>query len=102
MRAQAAGHGVDGEITRQLEEVPSALDQHSVETSLKQVSIQAVLLVEGLCVCAIQVLHAPRKIGIRRLHNQVIVVRHQAVAVTPPASSAGYPDKESQEAQVVF
>lgn len=102
MRAQAAGDGVDGEVTSQLEEVPRAFDQHRMETSLKQVSVEAVLLVEGLCVCAIQVLHTAREIGARRLHNQVIVIRHKAVAVTPPASLARDSDEESQEPQVIL
>ena len=36
---------------------------------------------------AVELMHAFRQIGIRRLHQQVVVVRHQAVGMTDPVES---------------
>ena len=85
MFAQAACDGVDGEISRELEEVPRAFDEDRMEASLKEVSVYTVLLIERLAICPIQMPHSGRQIGVRRLHDQVVVIRHQAIAVTTPA-----------------
>jgi hypothetical protein len=41
--------------------------------------------VEGLRVFTVQALHPGRKIRVRRLDDQVVMVRQQAVPVEPPA-----------------
>ena len=54
-------------------------------------------LIEGLCIHAVQPLHADRQAGMRRLEQQMNVVVHQAVRETAPPS---FLDREPKQAQV--
>jgi len=63
------------------------IDNHRVITALQQVPASMVLSVEPLSVNAIEVAHASGQIGLRRSHQEVIVVSHLAVGVHAPMKS---------------
>ncbi len=77
---------VPSEVPREFEEVPITFDLPGVEATLKEVPVAPMPMVEVLCVTAVQPLHPTREVARRRLEHEVIVVRHQAVAVPDPAS----------------
>lgn len=52
--------------------------------TLKEVPDAPATAVEGLGVDAVQVAHTAGEVGIERAHEQVVVVRHQAVAQAAP------------------
>jgi hypothetical protein len=82
--AQASVHWIQGEVARELDEVPSALDEDRVESSLKEVSVDDVSVIERLCVCAVQLLHALGQVRLQRLEDEVVMVGHEAVAMAEP------------------
>jgi hypothetical protein len=51
---------------------------------LEQVPPSPVPLIESLRVESIQLSHADRKVAIRRLNENVVVIAHEAVSVTDP------------------
>jgi hypothetical protein len=65
-------------------------------------SIETMLLVESLRVRAIETLHPEGEIGIWCLDDEVVMVRHQAVAMATPTSLSGYHGEESEEPCVVI
>jgi hypothetical protein len=57
------------------------LDQLRPVAAAEEVVLAAVLLVEGARVAAVQVPHARGEVRARGLHDQVVVVSHQAARV---------------------
>jgi hypothetical protein len=80
---------VQRQVFRQLEEVRVGLDRHRVESSLEEMTCEAVTSVEGLSVDAVQPLKAARKRRSADLDHKVVVVRHQAVRVKSPVGLRG-------------
>ena len=62
-----------------------ALHQHGMVAALEYVAGAVVAPVEGLGVHAVQIAHAAREVGRRRLEHEVIMVAHQAIGVAQPA-----------------
>jgi len=79
---------VSREIPSELDQVPVPFDLAGIEAALEEVSLKGVSMVEVLRITAVQPLHAPRKIAGRSLDDEVVVVRHEAVAVANPPSCA--------------
>lgn len=82
--AEAGSYGVQCEIPRELEKVPVALHEHRVESALEDVTVQRVNSIEGLSESPVEPLHPIREIACRCLEDEVIVIRHQAVAEAAP------------------
>ena len=78
-----------------------ALHQHGMVAALEHVTGAAVAPVEGLGVHAIQVAHAAREVGCRRLEHEVIVVAHQAIRVTEPAPPLDRAPQEVEKAATI-
>ena len=76
-------------------------DHARVEPLAEEVPPAAVLHVELLGVDAVQSLHPRREAVARGLHDQVVVVRHQADGVELPVVSLGDEREEGQEEEVV-
>jgi hypothetical protein len=57
---------------------------------LQDVPDTSVTPIEALCVDTIEVAHPTREVCVRRLDQKVIVVGHQAVAVTYPVEALYY------------
>jgi hypothetical protein len=85
--AESRSHRVEGEVPSELEQVLVALDGDRMKASLEEMAIELVSMVEPLCVHAVQMLDSGGEIGVGRLHDQVIVVRHQAVAEALPVAT---------------
>jgi len=101
--AEAGPDRVEGEVARKFQQVPVALDEYRVESPLEDVAVQRVKPVERLGKSAIEPLHARGQICPRRLENQVVVVRHQAVAEPAPSSrSRELVDKEEKPEVVIL
>src|SRR6185503_15452804 len=81
---QAGSYRIEHDVTSDLEQVGVAIDQNGVITPLEYVSGPQMATVEALSVNAIQLPHAVRQVRLRGFDEQVIVIAHQTVSVTPP------------------
>jgi hypothetical protein len=57
----------------------------------------AVAMVEGASVLPVEIAHAVREAGRRRLENEVVVVAEEAVGVNSPAVTELHPPKDVEE-----
>jgi hypothetical protein len=60
------------------------LHQDSLKSSLKEVTNPTMPLIESLRVDTVQLAHAYRKIPIRCINEQMVMILHQAVGVAEP------------------
>jgi hypothetical protein len=102
MSAESRSHRVEGEVPSELEQVPVALDGDRMKASPEEMAIELVSMVEPPCVHAVQTLDARGEIGLGRLHDEVIVVRHQAVAEALPVATPYDAIQQSQDPTVVI
>lgn len=82
--ANSRSDGIEREIAGELNEVPIALDEDGMEATLEEVTVEAVTAVEPLRIASVQALDAARDVRVARFDHQVVVIRHQAIAVTKP------------------
>ncbi len=99
--AESCPDGIEREITRKLDEVPVALDEDRMEPPLKEMTIEAVTPVEPLRVGAVQALEAAREVGVARFQDEMVVIRHQAIAVTKPTELVRYVSEHREESTAV-
>jgi hypothetical protein len=100
LRDGAADAGADRvleHVAADPEVVVLRLDHLRPEPSLEDVARLVVPVVERHRVDAVEVVHALRDVRVRRLHDQVVVGRHQAVGVDRPPAPAGDLAEESQK-----
>ena len=78
--------------------MPVALDEACAEAALEEVAVEPVPAVEQLGIRAIEALHPLRQVGRRRLEEEVVVVRHQALRMAVPAEPGDdvFRDREHQ------
>lgn len=101
MAAETGPYRVERQVARQLEQVPVALDEDRIEASLEEMSVKGVAVVEGQRVSAVEPLHAGREIILRRLDYEVVVVRHQAVAVAKPPATTCQAVEEGEKDKLI-
>jgi hypothetical protein len=85
MGAETCSNGIEQHVASDFEEVGVAFDTVRRETSLEQVALVSVAPVEPNRIAPVQAVHSEGQIGRRRLDDNVVVVRHQAVGVLDPA-----------------
>jgi hypothetical protein len=78
------------------------LDQLRPVAPAEKMVLAAVLLVEGACIAAVQIPHARVEVRGRGLHNEVVVVSHQAARVQAPAVAPFDASEEVEEDDAVF
>ena len=71
--------------------------QDRLESPLKQMSNPLVPPVETLSVNAVELAHADRKVRLGRLHQQVIMIGHQAVGAADPVVAIHHPGQCAQK-----
>jgi hypothetical protein len=74
------------------------LHENRAVARLEDVAAAIVPFVEALGIDPVELSHAGRQIRLRRLHDEVVVVVHQAVGVAKPAESLDDAAKRRQEA----
>jgi hypothetical protein len=77
------------------------LDHLRPESPAEYVIAAAVALVEGARVTAVQVAHTVREVRSRGLHDQVVVIAHQAADVEAPAVPPNDPVQDVDEDDAV-
>ena len=75
---------VQDDVPAHLKEMTVLLDQDRFVPSLEQVSGPAVPLVHELSIDAVQLPHTNRKITIRGLNEEMVMVCHEAVGMADP------------------
>jgi hypothetical protein len=78
------------------------LDELRPVATAEEMVLAAVLLVEGARVAAVQVPHARAEVRGRGLHDQVVVVSHQAARVQAPPVAPFDASQEVEEDDAVF
>ena len=78
-----------------------ALDQTRIEPTLEEVAIERVTDVERLGVATVEPLHALGQILPRRFHEEVVVVRQEAISMTEPTATVSQLVQERQKAKMV-
>jgi hypothetical protein len=63
-------------VPDQLQKIAVAANKNGFVSATKELTIAAMPFVKSLGVYAIYMTHAPRNIGLRGLHKDMIVVRH--------------------------
>jgi len=83
-------HRIENHVARQLQQVGVLLHQDRLVSSLKDMAGALVDAIEPLGIDAVELTHALGQIRIWRLHQKVVVIRHQAVGVYSPV--VAFPD----------
>ena len=78
-----------------------APDEDAAEATLEQVANAVVGAVERTRVAAIQEAHAARKVRLRRAHDEVVVIAHQAVRQAFPAAPANNLTEQVDESSAI-
>jgi len=73
------------DVAADLAEVALFLDEMPLETPLKKMPAAAMPPVEVAGIAAAEILHPGREVRLGRLHEQVLVVRHEDERVQPPS-----------------
>jgi hypothetical protein len=82
---QARGDRILEHVLGRMAAMLVGLDHPRGEARAEEVTRPRVTVVEALCVAAVQVLDARGELRLRRLDDQVDVVRHQTEGVDPPS-----------------
>jgi hypothetical protein len=85
------------DVAAGLEVVRLGLDHPRPEPPLEDMALERAAGVEGHGIDAVEVLHALGDVSVRRLDDEVIVVRHQREGVDGPASLARDLAKQADE-----
>lgn len=75
---------IEDDVPADLEQMAVLLNEDGLVPTLEEMTGSAVQSVKELRIHAVQLPHAERKISVRRLNEEVIVVVHQTVGVTDP------------------
>jgi hypothetical protein len=95
--AEAGADRVLEHVATDPEVVVLRLDHLRPEPSLEDMSDLIVARVERHRVEPVEVVHALGDVGVRRLHDEVVVVRHQAVRVDAPSTRPRHLEQETGE-----
>jgi hypothetical protein len=95
--AESSRHRIERYVPEHLKQVAILLDEARAVATREQGPDPLMPSVVSLGVAAPQPRHAPREGGPRRLHQQVEVVRHQAVRQTAPVEALDRPPQNVQE-----
>ncbi len=91
------------DVTSDRVDVPLTVDENAVESTTKERSIAFMSAIEPLRIDLPDVFHRPAQLSIRTSHQQVIVVRHQAVRVDfDPEPADSLSDNRQKEETVRF
>lgn len=74
-----------------------SLNQHSLESALKEVPNLAMIPIELLRVHAVQVAHASGKSVVHDLDNKVVMVPHEAVGMAEPLEAVAACSEELEK-----
>jgi len=88
---------IEHHISARLKKMAILLHQNSLKPSLKEVSYPAMPLIESLRIDTVQLPHAYRKISVRGINEQMVMIVHQAIGVAEPIIPKGYIRKRIQE-----
>jgi len=95
--AEAGADRILQDVAADPEVVVLRLDHLRPEPSLEDMAHLSVARVERHRVEAVEGVHAFGDVGVRRLHDEVVMVRHQAVRVNGPASRTRHLAEELAE-----
>jgi hypothetical protein len=101
MISQPGSNWIEHDVASHLEQLRVALDQLVVKAALKEVTTVVVTPVEPLRVHAVQPVHAARDVCFRRLDEEVIVIRHQAIRMADPSQEVDHLLNQLEEAEAV-
>lgn len=90
MTCEPGPNRVEHDVAGQLEQMRVALDQLVVKAALEEVSTVVVAPVESFRIHAVQPVHTTRDVCLRRLDQQVIVIRHQAIRMAHPSEEVDH------------
>ena len=90
LRDHRRAHGIEHHVARQLQQVGVALDQDGLEPTLEEVAHEPVAAIDPLRVDAVELTHPFGEVGIGRLDDEVIVVRHLAIGMAAPVEPAAH------------
>jgi hypothetical protein len=99
--AEARPDRVPADVLARVAEVLLGVDHPRGVPIPEEVSPAAVAGVEPLRVHAVQALHPERQLRDGRLDDEVVVVRHQAERVEPPAEPLGALGEQAEEGDPV-
>lgn len=87
MAGSVGSHGVKHDVAADFQKMTVFLNENSFESSLKEMTDPAMLLVIGLGVYPIELPHSFGQVSIRRFNDQMIVVIHQAISMADQMKS---------------
>jgi co-chaperonin GroES (HSP10) len=101
MAAEAGADGVRDDVPADRCELVLVLDRAAPEALAEEVPPPAMPSVEALRVATVQALESGGKLRDRRLHDEVVVVRHQAERVEAPVVLVDDDPEEAEEEPAV-
>ena len=101
LRAETGLDGVPRDVADRLQELGFTLLEHGAEAILEQVRIASVAPVEAEGVTPVECLHCTRELAVQGLQDQVVVVRHQAVAEAPQVVDLDHASHTSEEVDAI-
>jgi co-chaperonin GroES (HSP10) len=101
MAAEAGANGVRDHVSADSRELVLVLDRTAPEALAEEVPPATVASVEALRVAAVQALEPSGELRDGRLHDKVVVVRHQAERVQAPVVLADDDPEEAEEEPAV-
>lgn len=75
---------IEGDVPANLEQMAVLLNEDGLVPSLEEMTGSSARSVKELRINAVQLTHAERKIAVRRLDEEVVVVVHQTVGMADP------------------
>ena len=100
-RHDAGPYGIAMDVARRCFQVRAGVDQKSFEAALEQMSRAGVAAIVVRGAADVEPVHGPAEIALRRLYQQVKVVRHQAIAVDENGVPLGHPAEVTEESLTV-
>src|SRR5581483_1389187 len=94
---QARADRVEHDVPTDLLQVSLSVHELSAIPPLEDVTGTLVPSIEPLCVHAVQLSHGGRQVALRRLEQQMVVVAHQTVRVTPDSIACHHGGQHDQE-----
>jgi hypothetical protein len=101
MTCEPGPNRVEHDVAGQLEQMRVALDQLVVKAALEEVATGVVAPVEPFRIHAVQPVHATGDVWLRRLDEEVIVIRHQAIRMAYPSEEVDHLLHQLNEAEPV-
>src|SRR5574340_86138 len=96
MLHHARAQRIEDHIARQFKEVTVALDEDGLVAALEHMTDAAPTAVEALRIDTVELAHPLRQIGLRRLDDEVVVVRHLAPGMAHPVEAGAHVSEDFQ------